>query len=118
MQEHIATQAPGPASTVAAPPASAEDNARRPAKPVQLLALTNAPDAWLAHALPAGQHGPVHMRVWAADPEANAFRQWIDQLRKAYSQRKVPAQLEIARDPRLPTDRVRVETVDATQPSR
>ncbi|KTF30981.1 hypothetical protein LMG919_20260 [Xanthomonas vesicatoria] len=118
VQEHIATQAPEPASTVAAPPASAEDNARRQAKPVQLLALTNAPDAWLDRALPARQHGPVHLRVWAADPEANAFRQWIDQLRKAYSQRNMPAQLDIARDPRLPTDRVRVETLDATQPRR
>ncbi len=116
VQEHTAAQAPGPVSTVAAPQASTADDAARSSKPVHLLALTTSPDTWLDHALPAGQRGPVQLRIWTADPEANAFRQWLDQLRKAYSKRNVPAQLDIARDPRLPTDRVRVETVSPTQP--
>ncbi|MFC0154470.1 hypothetical protein ACFFJ4_12830 [Xanthomonas dyei] len=116
VQQHTAAQAPGPVSTVAAPQASAADDAARSSTPVHLLALTTSPDAWLDHALPAGQQGPVQLRIWVADPEAGAFRQWLDRLRKAYSQRNVPAQLDIARDPRLPTDRVRVETVSPTQP--
>lgn len=116
VQESTAAQPPGSAPTRAAPPASAADDASSSARPVQLLALTSSPDDWLDHALPAGQHGPVQLRIWAADPEANAFRQWLDRLRKAYSQRNVPLQLDIAGDPRLPTDRVRVETVSAMQP--
>ncbi|MEA9586732.1 hypothetical protein VC279_14740 [Xanthomonas sp. WHRI 10064A] len=116
VQEHTAAQAPGPVSTVAAPQASTADDAARSSEPVHLLALTTSPDTWLDHALPAGQRGPVQLHIWTADPEANAFRQWLDQLRKAYSKRNVPAQLDIARDPRLPTDRVRVETVSPTQP--
>ncbi|WOB25298.1 MULTISPECIES: hypothetical protein [Xanthomonas] len=116
VQQHTAAQAPGPVSTVAAPQASAADDAARSSTPVHLLALTTSPDTWLDHALPAGQRGPVQLRIWTADPAANAFRQWLDQLRKASSQRNVPAQLDIARDPRLPTDRVRVETVSPTQP--
>ncbi|KLD71955.1 hypothetical protein [Xanthomonas pisi] len=116
VQEPTAAQPPRSASTGAALPASAADDASRSARPVQLLALTTSPETWLDHALPAGQHGPVQLRIWAADPEANAFRQWLDRLRKAYSQRNVPLQLDIARDPRLPTDRVRIETVSATQP--
>lgn len=116
VQEHTAAQTPVQASTVAAPQASAADDAARSSKPVHLLALTTSPDTWLDHALPAGQRGPVQLRIWTADPEANAFRQWLDQLREAYSKRNVPAQLDIARDPRLPTDRVRVETVSPTQP--
>ncbi|WP_115554350.1 hypothetical protein [Xanthomonas arboricola] len=116
VQEHTAAQTPVQASTVAAPQASAADDAARSSKPVHLLTLTTSPDAWLDHALPAEQQGPVQLRIWTADPAANAFRQWLDQLRKAYSKRNVPAQLDIARDPRLPTDRVRVETVSPTQP--
>lgn len=116
VQEHTAAQSPGPASTESATPNSTADGSSRSAKPVHLLALTTSPDTWLDHSLPAGQRGPVQLHIWTADPEANAFRQWLDQLRKAYSKRNVSAQLDIARDPRLPTDRVRVETVSPTQP--
>ncbi|WP_355604542.1 hypothetical protein RZV17_14730 [Xanthomonas cannabis] len=104
--------APAGASTTAA----TESSVSTPGTSIQLVALSAPPDAWVDQYLHTHPGAPARLRIWAGEPEATAFRQWLDRLRAAARQHDWSTPVDVIREPRLPPDRVRIEVISTAQP--
>ncbi|WP_372361159.1 hypothetical protein ACCQ10_15275 [Xanthomonas sp. NCPPB 1325] len=104
--------APAGTSTTAA----TESGVSTPGTSIQLVALSAPPDAWIDQYLHTHPGAPARLRIWAGEPEATAFRQWLDRLRAAARQHDWSTPVDVIREPRLPPDRVRIEVISTAQP--
>ncbi|MEQ8034111.1 hypothetical protein [Xanthomonas sp. WHRI 6106] len=104
--------APAGISTTAA----TESSVSTPGTSTQLVALSAPPDAWVDRYLQTHPRAPARLRIWTGEPEAAAFRQWLDRLRAAARQHDWSTPVDVIREPRLPPDRVRIEVISTAQP--
>ncbi|MBB3806673.1 hypothetical protein FHR51_002836 [Xanthomonas arboricola] len=104
--------APAGTSTTAA----TESSVSTPGTSTQLVALSAPPDAWVDQYLHTHPGAPARLRIWTGEPEATAFRQWLDRLRAAARQHDWSTPVDVIREPRLPPDRVRIEVISTAQP--
>ncbi|MBB3833393.1 hypothetical protein FHR55_001603 [Xanthomonas arboricola] len=104
--------APAGTSTTAA----TESSVSTPGTSTQLVALSAPPDAWIDQYLHTHPGAPARLRIWTGEPEATAFRQWLDRLRAAARQHDWSTPVDVIREPRLPPDRVRIEVISTAQP--
>ncbi|NIJ80046.1 hypothetical protein [Xanthomonas cannabis] len=104
--------APAGTSTTAA----TESSVSTPGTSIQLVALSAPPDAWIDQYLHTHPRAPARLRIWTREPEATAFRQWLDRLRAAARQHDWSMPVDVIREPRLPPDRVRIEVISTAQP--
>lgn len=103
-----AAEPPPPAAAGAAPPATRLALRAAPAPmPVLRVALSSAPqDAAKDWAANAHAHPP---RVFAASPDAERVRAWVEHFRQALPPDQRPAQIHIEQDVRLRDDNMRIE---------
>ncbi|KGK56316.1 hypothetical protein NC00_18240 [Xanthomonas cannabis pv. phaseoli] len=104
--------APAGTSTTAA----IESSVSTPGTSTQLVTLSAPPDAWVDQYLHTHPGAPARLRIWTGEPEATAFRQWLDRLRAAARQHDWSTPVDVIREPRLPPDRVRIEVISTAQP--
>lgn len=96
--------------------ATTESTVSTPGTSTQLVALSAPPDAWIDQYLQTHPRAPARLRIWTGEPEATAFRQWLDRLRAAARQHDWSTPVDVIREPRLPPDRVRIEVISTAQP--
>ncbi|MGV7194224.1 hypothetical protein [Xanthomonas axonopodis] len=91
--------------------AATESSVSTPGTSTQLVALSAPPDAWVDQYLHTHPGAPARLRIWTREPEATAFRQWLDRLRAAARRHDWSTPVDVIREPRLPPDRVRIEVI-------
>ncbi|MCC4607524.1 hypothetical protein [Xanthomonas campestris] len=96
--------------------ATTESTVSTPGTSIQLVALSAPPDAWVDQYLQTHPRAPARLRIWTGEPEATAFRQWLDRLRAAARQHDWSTPVDVIREPRLRPDRVRIEVISTAQP--